>query len=53
MTKIAKRIKRKLAGFVLWQWRKLSLLSARVYVWLFKNGNNDIEDLDKYLDGDK
>lgn len=35
-------IRRGLSRLVYWQWRKMSLVSARLYSWLYErlNGNN-------------
>lgn len=47
---MVKRLRRKLADFIFWQWAKMSLLSARIYAFLFRNGDNgEVEDLTRYL----
>ena len=48
-------LRRRLADFVMYQWRRMSVLSAVVYALLIKNGHNPddiIEDLEKYLGDD-
>lgn len=52
MTK-GKRLRRWLARFVMYQWRKMSLCSAIAWAWLTRNGGNSgPDDLDPYLKED-
>lgn len=47
--RLIRAYKRWLADLVFMQWSKMSLLSARLYAALYKNGNGP-EDLTRYLD---
>ena len=47
-----RRGRRSLAGLVMYQWRRLSLVSSVVYALLVKNGHDPdevLEDLERYL----
>lgn len=47
-----RRVRSAIAAFVYWQWRKMSLLSALVYMLLIQNGDGSkqrVEDLETYL----
>lgn len=42
-----RRLRHPIAKFILWQWRKMSLVSVKLYAFFYQNGNGHAPEEDK------